>query len=83
MSSIVVPTGVALLGGADLTSLVTIAASGFLALSVVFFTAIAVGPHVKPSALSEDQKTAVIGLGAALAGTTWMVALLLAASKLS
>jgi len=83
MSSIVVPTGVALLGGASLTSLVTIAASGFLALSVVFFTAIAVGPHVKPSVLSEDQKTAAIGLGAALLGTTWMVALLLAASRLS
>ncbi|MFC3957495.1 hypothetical protein [Halovivax cerinus] len=83
MQRFALSTDLALLGGVDPTFLITIAASAFLVLSMVFFTAIAIGPYVKPSALSEDQKSAAIGLGAALAGASWMVAILLAAYYLS
>lgn len=83
MSSIELTAGVALLGGVDLIYPVTIAATAFLVLSMVFFTAVAVGPYVKSSTLTEEQKNAAIGLGAALAGALWMIAILLGASYLS
>lgn len=83
MSSIELTTGVALLGGVDLVYPVALVATAFLVLSMAFFTVVAVGPYVKLSAITEEQKNAAIGLGAALAGALWMVAIMLGASYLS
>lgn len=83
MSSIELAAGVALLGGVNLVYPVTIAATAFMLLSMVFFVAISLGPYMHPSALSEEQKNAAVGLGAAFVGAAWMVSILLAASYLS
>lgn len=83
MSSIELAAGVALIGGGNLLYPVTIAATAFLLLSMVFFVAISLGPYMSPSSLTEDQKNAAIGLGAAIVGAVWMVSILLAASYLS
>ncbi|WP_247730929.1 hypothetical protein [Halovivax limisalsi] len=79
MSSTVLAYGMATIGGMSTTYLVTIVASIFLLAAVGFFAAVALGPHLKPSSLSEQQKSALIGLGAAAVGATWMVAILRAA----
>ncbi len=79
MSSTELAIDAAMIGGMDSIYLVTVAATVFLFASMVFFTLVAIGPYLKPSALTEGQKNAFIGLGTAAVGLMWMVAVLLAA----
>ncbi|WP_254861762.1 hypothetical protein [Halovivax gelatinilyticus] len=81
MSSTELAIGVATIGGIDSIYLITMAATAFLFVSMAFFTVIAVGPYVKPSSLTEGQKNALIGVGTAVVGATWMLGVLTAAGN--
>ena len=81
MSHLAFPSGAALLGGLDPIVVITAITAAFIVVSMLFFTAISIGPYFRPSAMTEGQKNAAIAVGTAIVGLTWMIAILLAAGN--
>jgi len=81
MSRMEYPVDAALLGGVDPIIALAAITAAFLVVSSLFFVAISIGPYFRPSAMTEAQKNAVIAVGTAIVGLTWMIAILLAAGN--